>query len=306
MISIIIPTYNASRYIEKNIRNLLSNVPKKTEIIVVDDGSTDSTVSILKRFKRIKLISRKHTSPAKVRNVGWRKARGNIVIFLDSDCFVTKNWFKEMIKPFKERDVIAVSGVYLTKQKKLISRYIQHQISYRQSKVKKYTDNLASYSLAVKRKFLVKIRGFPEVYKTASAEDTELSYRLKKFGKFVLNKKAKVYHNHSESAERYLKKQFNHARYRVLLYRRGNSMGDKYADFKILSQPILAFLSLFSIFNSYFLFFLAALFVLQLTEIKTKLNKWEFVLFSMITGTVRAYVWMVGMMHGVLEFGGKR
>ena len=303
MISIVVPTYNASRHIERNIRNLLSNVPKNTEIIVVDDGSTDSTVSILKRFKKIKLITRKHTSPAKVRNVGWRRVKGDIVIFLDSDCYVTKNWFKEMTNSLKEKDIIAVSGVYLTKQKKLISQYIQHQITYRQSRVKKYTDNLASYSLAVKKKFLVKVGGFPEVYKIASAEDTELSYKLKRFGKFILNKKAKVYHNHSESIEKYLKKQFNHGRYRVLLYRRGNPVGDKYADFKILSQPILAFLSLFSILNPYFLFFLVGLIILQLTEIKTKLNEWEFVLFSMITGTIRAYVWMLGMIQGVLEFG---
>jgi len=301
MISIVVPTYNTSRYIERNIHNLLSNVPRNTEIIVVDDGSTDPTVSILKRFKNIKLVTRKHTSPAKVRNVGWRKARGDIVIFLDSDCYVTKNWFKEMIKPFKEKDVIAVSGVYLSKQKKLISRYIQHQIAYRQSRVKKYTDNLASYSLAVKRKFLVKVGGFPEVYKIASAEDTELSYRLKKFGEFVLNKKARVYHNHSESVKKYLRKQFNHARFRILMYRRGNPIGDKYAGFKILSQPILAFLSLFSILNPYFLFFLGCLIIIQLTEIKTTLNNWNFVLFSMIIGTIRAYVWMIGMIRGVLD-----
>ena len=301
MISIVIPTYNASKYIERNIHNLLSNIPKNTEVIFVDDGSTDSTVSILKRFKRIKLIARKHTSPAKVRNVGWRKARGDIVIFLDSDCYVTKNWFKEMTKPFKEKKVIAVSGVYLSKQKKLISRYIQRQIAYRQSRVKKYTDNLASYSLAVKRKFLVKVGGFPEIYKIASAEDTELSYKLKKFGKFILNKKAKVYHNHSEIIEKYLKKQFNHARYRVLLYRRENPIGDKYADFKILSQPILAFFSLFSILNPYFLFFLVALFFIQLTEVKNVLNEWKFVLFSIVIGTVRAYVWMLGMIRGVLD-----
>ena len=306
MISIVVPTYNASKYIEKNIHNLLSNVPKNTEIIVVDDGSTDSTVSILKKIKNIKLIARKHTSPAKVRNIGWRKAKGDIVVFLDSDCYITKNWLKEMIKHFKEKNVIAVSGVYLSKQNKLISRYIQYQIAYRQSKVKKYTDNLASYSLAVRRESLVKVGGFPEVYKIASAEDIELSYKLKKFGRFILNKKAKVFHHHSESIKKYLKKQFNHARYRVLLYRRGNQIGDKYAGFRILSQPILAFLSLLSILNPYFLFFLGWLIIIQLIEIKMKLNEWKFVLFSTIIGVIRAYVWMLGMIQGILEFGGKR
>ena len=301
MISIVIPTYNASKYIERNIRNLLLNVPKNTEIIVVDDGSTDNTVSILKRFKNIKLITRKHSSPAKVRNVGWKKASGNIVVFLDSDCYVTKNWLKEMIKPLKEKNVIAVSGVYLSKQKKLISCYIQHQTIYRQSKVKKYTDNLASYSLAVNKEFLVKIGGFPEVYTSASAEDTELSYKLKKFGKFVLNRRAKVYHNHSESIKKYLEKQFNHARYRVLLYRRRNPIGDKYVGLKILSQPMFAFLSLFSFVNLYFLFFLVGLIVIQLAEIKSKLNEWKFVLFSTVIGVIRSYVWMIGMIRGILD-----
>jgi len=267
----------------------------------VDDGSTDSTVSILKRFKNIKLIIRKHTSPAKVRNVGWRKAKGDIIIFLDSDCYVTKNWFKEMLKPLKEKNVIAVSGTYLSDQRELIARYIQHQTIYRQSKIKKYTDNLASYSLAVKRNFLKRVGGFPEIYKSASAEDTELSYKLKKFGKFVLNKKAKVWHYHSDSVIKYLKKQFNHARVRILLYRRGNTIGDKYADLKILSQPILAFLSLFSFLNPYFLLFLLILIIIQLTEIKTKLCELKFVLFSMVIGVARAYVWMLGMLRGILD-----
>lgn len=301
MISVIIPTYNSSKYIEKNIKNLLNNIPKNTEIIVVDDGSTDNTTSILKNFKKIKVIKRKHISPAKVRNVGWEKACGNIVIFLDSDCFVTKNWFKEMIKPFSEKDVIAVSGVYISKQKKLISRYIQHQTIFRQSKARKYTDNLASYSLAIKKNSLIKVGGFPEAYLSASAEDTELSYRLKKFGKFILNKKAKVYHNHSESIREYMKKQFNHARHRILLYRRGNPIGDKYAGFEILSQPILAFLSLLSLFNPYFLLIILLLFGIQLAETEISTSNWKFILFSIVIGLVRAYVWMFGMIRGVLD-----
>jgi len=305
--SIVVPAYNSEAYIESNLMHLVANIPDMVEIIVVDDGSTDETVATVRNFifsekrKKIKLIEREHTCPASVRNAGWKKARGDIVIFLDSDCKVTEDWYEEMLKPFKEKGVIAVSGVYISNQKNMISKYIQEQTMFRQSRAKKFTDNLATYSLAVKKKFLEKVDGFPEDYPMASAEDTEFSYDLRKHGKFILNRKAKVYHRHSESVKKYLKKQFTHAKFRVLLYKRGNPVGDKYAGIETLAQPFLAFLSLFAFIHPAFAFFFGLLLALQMYEIRPTLD-FGFFAFSVSMGVVRAYVWFIGMIWGVIEF----
>jgi GT2 family glycosyltransferase len=306
--SIVIPTYNSARHIYKNLTILAEYIQDVVEIIVVDDGSTDDTVDEVKEFikdserRNIKIIEMEHTSPAYERNVGWNEAKGDIVIFLDSDCLVTENWFDEMIKPFKEKDVIAVSGVYLSNQKKFISRYIQEQVKYRQDKIKKYTDNLATYSLAVRKKFLEMVNGFPEDYPSASCEDTEFSYRLRKYGKFVINEKAKVYHQHDESITKYLKKQFNHAKFRVLMFKRGNPVGDKYAGLEIMIQPLLAFISIFYPLNNFFVLFFGGLIALQVVETKSILEDFRFYFFSIIIGIIRAYVWLAGIIWGFVEF----
>lgn len=303
--SIVIPTYNCEGYIKNNLMNLDDYIPKNTELILVDDGSSDNTPKIITDFKKnrknTKVFLNNHINPATQRNFGWMKSRCDIVIFLDSDCQITKDWFEEMIKPFSEKNIIAVSGVYKSDQKKLIARFIQRDIENRQNKIRKYTDNLASYSLAIRMRFLKMVRGFPEIYPKASCEDTELSYNLNTLGKFVLNKNAIVYHRHSESVIKYFKKQFDHAKYRILLYKRGNKIGDKYAGFDTIIQPILAFISLFPIFS--LTVYIAPLFLFadQLTGIG-KLNFTE-QLFSVSIGFLRAYVWLAGIIWGVIEFG---
>jgi len=309
MVSIIVPTYNSERYIYSNLANLIENIPDVVEIIVVDDGSIDNTVEDVKDFisseekrGKIFLIEKEHKNPASVRNAGWKGAKGDIVIFLDSDCSVTENWYEEMLKPFKEKDVVAVSGVYLSKQKKFIARYIQDQTAYRQSKTKKYTDNLATYSLAVKKESLKKVGGFPENYPHASCEDTEFSYKLRKYGKFVLNKKAKVFHKHEENIMKYLKKQFIHAKYRILMFKRGNPVGDRYAGLEVMIQPFFAFLSFLFPLNPMFLTSFGALIYLQMREIEKMMDEFPFILFSTIIGTIRAYVWLFGMIFGSIEF----
>jgi len=306
--SIVIPTYNCEDFIEENLSHLVKNIQDVVDIIIVDDGSTDYTVSVVQNFiyktegKYIQLIENEHKNPASARNTGWKEVKGDVVIFLDSDCKVTKKWYEEMLAPFKEKNIVAVSGVYLSNQKKLIARYIQQQTGYRQSKTEKYTDNLATYSLAVKKEFLKKVDGFPEDYPSASCEDTEFSYKLRKYGKFVLNRKAKVIHHHEENIIKYFKKQFNHAKYRVLMLKRKNPVGDKYAGVDILVQPFLAFVSLLFPFNNFFLFFFGSILVLQIMELEGSLDEFSFFLFSMIIGTIRAYVWLFGMIFGVLKF----
>ena len=92
--SIIIPTYNSSKTVNKTIRSVLNQSFKRYEIIIIDDGSTDNTVSKIKNFNdsRIKLIKIQRTGgPAKPRNIGIELAKSNWICFLDSDDFWNKN-----------------------------------------------------------------------------------------------------------------------------------------------------------------------------------------------------------------------
>ena len=83
-ISIIIPAYNVEKTILKCINSVKNQRYQKKEIIVVDDGSIDSTKNILKDTSRINVIFQKNRGPGAARNKGVTKAKGDLLLFLDS------------------------------------------------------------------------------------------------------------------------------------------------------------------------------------------------------------------------------
>jgi len=88
-VSIIVPMYNAERYIKEAISSLVNQTYKNIEIIVVDDGSTDNSSKIVKEFmakdSRIKLLTQENSGVSKARNLGLQHATGDIIQFMDAD-----------------------------------------------------------------------------------------------------------------------------------------------------------------------------------------------------------------------------
>lgn len=86
-ISIIVPIYNAEKYLNKCIDSLINQTKKELEFILVNDGSTDKTEEIIKSYKdkRIKYFKNKNQGIGKTRNFGLEKATGKYIMFLDSD-----------------------------------------------------------------------------------------------------------------------------------------------------------------------------------------------------------------------------
>lgn len=85
-ISVVIPAFNAQRWIEEAVKSALEQSLPPFEVIVVDDGSTDDTVGILEKFgARIKLIRQSNRGPGSARNEGMKNARGEWIAFLDAD-----------------------------------------------------------------------------------------------------------------------------------------------------------------------------------------------------------------------------
>lgn len=86
LFSIIIPTYNRSKWLVGAIESALSQIDGTQEVIIVDDGSTDDTPQVLERFgNRIKLLSQQNLGPSRARNLGAKAATGEYLAFLDSD-----------------------------------------------------------------------------------------------------------------------------------------------------------------------------------------------------------------------------
>ena len=94
--SVIIPAYNLEKYIATALQSVLAQTFRDFEIIIVNDGSTDETVSIIQSFHdpRIHLFSQPNRGVSQARNIGMRKARGAYFAFLDGDDY----WYPEHLE----------------------------------------------------------------------------------------------------------------------------------------------------------------------------------------------------------------
>jgi glycosyltransferase involved in cell wall biosynthesis len=85
-VSVIIPAYNAEKYIEESIESVFAQSYQDFEIIVIDDGSTDRTPEVLDRFgEKLRVVRGRNRGPSGARNIGISVSRGKYVAFLDSD-----------------------------------------------------------------------------------------------------------------------------------------------------------------------------------------------------------------------------
>lgn len=109
LISIIIPVYNSGKYLNKCLDSIINQTYNNIEIIVVDDGSTDNSLKIIgdyqKRDDRIVLIKQNNQFAGVARNNGLKVARGDYILFLDSDDFFSKKLCDVVKKDFEEYDV---------------------------------------------------------------------------------------------------------------------------------------------------------------------------------------------------------
>src|ERR1043165_833378 len=89
LVSVIIPAYNAGKYIAESIQSVIAQTYTDWELIVVDDGSTDDTASVVQAFvrreSRVKYFFQENGRLGKARNTGIRNSQGNLIAFLDSD-----------------------------------------------------------------------------------------------------------------------------------------------------------------------------------------------------------------------------
>ncbi len=98
-ISVIIPVYNEAEHIEKCLVSLHSQTYLDMEIIVVDDGSIDETINIVKKFSKVKLIEQRHEGSGAARNKAAAIATGELLAFIDGDMYLEKNVLEKLAKP---------------------------------------------------------------------------------------------------------------------------------------------------------------------------------------------------------------
>ena len=115
-VSVIVPIYNASDYLRPALDSILSGTLEDIEIICVDDGSTDSSLDIVKEYlekdSRVRIITETNAGPAHARNNGLKRARGEYVAFLDADDFLEPTFLEELYGAAKRSELDIVISKY--------------------------------------------------------------------------------------------------------------------------------------------------------------------------------------------------
>ena len=107
-ISLIIPVYNVEKYLFKALSSVENQSFDKSnlEVIIIDDGSRDSSVDIIKEFCErninFKFLSQENSGPAIARNTALKIAQGEYIAFLDSDDYLEKNYLEKLYAPQKK------------------------------------------------------------------------------------------------------------------------------------------------------------------------------------------------------------
>ncbi|HOP95248.1 MAG TPA: glycosyltransferase [Dictyoglomaceae bacterium] len=195
-ISVIIPTYNRKKLLGIILPQILDqDFSLSYEIIVSDDGSSDGTrewiEEYLKKFPNLKYIySSERKGPAHARNLALESSQGKLIVFIDSDIYVKRDFLRNHYEIQKENDFnILVQGP-------VINTYNWENPEKEKYKLRDMSSAyLATGNVSISKDFLLKVGFFDENFSFYGWEDLELGIRLKKLGiKLVTSDKIPVWH----------------------------------------------------------------------------------------------------------------
>jgi glycosyltransferase involved in cell wall biosynthesis/peptidoglycan/xylan/chitin deacetylase (PgdA/CDA1 family) len=210
-LSVVIPTFNRRQVLERTLRSLMVQdfPPEYYEIIVVVDGSTDGTAQMLRDWKpacSLRVMESSHRGPGAARNIGFRAAVGDLVLFLDDDLMCTPGLLRQHCSSHLGSEPLVIHGpIYVSPESsKTIIRYITergYERYYRpldSDMELRFPDKITSFSAissmlnssmnvlssmansSISRETLLASGGFDE--RLLAAEDLELGLRLWKIG----------------------------------------------------------------------------------------------------------------------------
>ena len=245
--SIIIPTFDGGSRLGNCLDALLEQTAgRDVEIVVVNDGSSDDTIDVVRRYANVVLINQANAGPAAARNRGALEATGKILLFTDDDCIAAPQWLDFMLAAFDDPEVVGAKGAYRTRQKSLVARFVQIEYEDRYRLMSGGADSIDfidTYSAAFRRERFLQMNGYDSSFPVACAEDAELSYRMSNAGwkmKFV--PAAIVYHTHPHTFLAYAKKKYKFAFWRVIAVRKnpGKAIKDSHTPQLMKLQLLFA------------------------------------------------------------------
>ena len=205
-ISVIIPCHNEEGTIKESVKSFQEQSLQPYEIIVVDDGSSDNSVNLIKKLNGAKLIQNKiNLGPAGARNMGAKIAKGEILVFAEADGKYSKNYLEKAIKPLEDPKVGGVlSGkrIVWTDKKSLFVQYQNLKWKITNLFILEGKRPIIGAWIFRKKDF-ERVNGYNEKYRIG--EDVDLAQKIKKYGlKLVYVGDTYFYHKDPDTFMKFL------------------------------------------------------------------------------------------------------
>jgi len=182
-VSVIIPTYNRGDLIGETIENMLGQSLAPHELIVVDDGSSDQTVEVVRRFgDRVRLIEQARAGPGAARNAGLAVATGEYVQFFDSDDLCSRDKIERQATALAQSGADVAYGpwtpVWLEAGQAEFDGVVRQQSALRRAPLRAFLWGWLTLipCCVIRRDLMVRLGGYPSARSTG--EDVELLFRL--------------------------------------------------------------------------------------------------------------------------------
>jgi glycosyltransferase involved in cell wall biosynthesis len=178
--SVILPTYNRLPLLKNCLQAFSNQTAKSFEIILIDDCSDDGTKEYIEKhdFKNLRYVRlEKRSGPYYARNLGIKEAKGEVIIFVDSDVIVFPNFVEDHMKIHKKEENIVVQGMvkHIKNLKKvnMNSFYLPNALCLR---------TFITQNASVRRKYLISVGGFEEFGPKMGYKDVDMGLKLRDLG----------------------------------------------------------------------------------------------------------------------------
>src|SRR5262245_252375 len=221
-ISVAICSYNGSRTIREALEGLRRVEYPNFEVIVVNDGSTDATAEIARKYN-CRLITTENGGLSSARNVAWREADGEIIAYLDDDAIPDPHWLHFLAATFRENDYAAVGGPNIAPpHSSTIADCVDNAPGgpIHVLLTDQFAEHLPGCNLAIRKSCLEAVGGFDPVFRVAG-DDVDLCWRLQQRGWALgFSPGAMVLHHRRNTILGYWKQQQGYGKAEALLERK--------------------------------------------------------------------------------------
>lgn len=211
-ISIVIPTNNRVRMLQRLLRSIenLNRLPN--EVIIINDGSSDFTYNFLEKWEKINhdfipivINVPEPQGPGAARNIGIQLASSNAIAFTDDDCILHPSWINSILqsKHWANGEIAGIGGKVFNYRKGVVSEYYSY---HRILEPPKYRQYLVTANACYLKKCLIEVDGFDETHRYPGGEDNGLSFKLANLGyRFGFEENMIVLHDYRTSILSFLK-----------------------------------------------------------------------------------------------------